>query len=1035
MAQEINSEKVESFLRCAKIRDLARGRHNLHSILERSGKSWLPWLADWQPILADSADPDMALNNLERLLDDPANNSVLQELLRAHPEASKTLVALLATSQFLSDTLALQPSALKILEHPLRYTPTKAELIKELLTEVDKLFEDSAVLRAIRAYRARQMLRIGTNDIIRDRPLEEITADISTVAEAAVEVCLHLATQTITKRFGEPVAFGGSPGRAVVLAFGKLGGDELNYSSDIDLMVIYEQEGKANRLDITLEEFYSRVTTEMLRLLTAFPAAYRVDFRLRPEGKRGPLVRSLASTLSYYDTLGRTWERQALIKVRPIAGDLALGERFLTAIEPYVYRKYLSHGEIQEIKAIKRKIEQRAQRQGESLSDVKAGVGGIRDVEFAIQFLQLLNGGDLPQVRQRNTLLAIQALTTAGCLTSTEGQLLENSYRFLRKTEHRLQLLSDLQTHHLPERGEDYRRLALRLGFSDQPHKAEKQFRKTLQEMTKFNRTTLNHLLHDAFQDQAKAEPEADLILLPEIEPDTAKLVLSRYGFRDIASALNNLQQLAREPIPFLSTRRCRHFLAAIAPQLLKALSETPDPDMALTNLEKVTASLGAKGVLWELFSFNPPSLKLYVELCAWSPFLSQILTSHPGMIDELLDSLILDQPRSLEELRNELTELCRGADPQLVERTLHSFQNKELLRIGVCDILEKRPLRETLAALSDLAEVILGQIVAIQFNLLSQRLGAPCLDETAEPCRFVLLGLGKFGGREISYQSDLDLVLIYEVDGRTRLLRTGTTNVHFFSELAQAVIKALSHLGPMGRLYQVDMRLRPTGKSGTLAVPLAGFRSYYAGGQSQLWERQALTRARVVFGDSQFGETVLSAVHEATYGPTWQPEMADEILEMRNRLEASRSERDIKRGMGGIVDIEFLVQLLQLAYGKSYSGLDKPNVWDSLQALCERKLLTEQEYNEVKDHYEFLRKIESRLRIVHNQSQDELPESAADLNKLARRLGYASVSHPSANGEPQNDAVEEFQRDFRQRTTRIRQFLLSKLNQVRMMH
>jgi glutamate-ammonia-ligase adenylyltransferase len=455
---------------------------------------------------------------------------------------------------------------------------------------------------------------------------------------------------------------------------------------------------------------------------------------------------------------------------------------------------------------------------------------------------------------------------------------------------------------------------------------------------------------------------------------------------------------------------------------------------MALTNLEKVTASLGAKGVLWELFSFNPPSLRLYVELCAWSPFLSQILTSHPGMIDELLDSLILDQPRSLQELDAELSELCRGAEAQLIERTLHSFQNKELLRIGVCDILEKRPLRETLAALSDLAEVILRRVIGMQYELLSQRWGVPCVGETCQPCKYVFLGLGKFGGQEISYQSDLDLVLIYEADGRTRTIRNGTlqsalsaphsestNNLHFFSELAQAVIKALGQLGPLGRLYQVDMRLRPTGKSGVLAVPLDGFRDYYLGGQGQLWERQSLTRARVVFGDSPFGKIVLSAVYEATYGPSWQNEMADEVLAMRNRLEASRSERDIKRGIGGIVDVEFLVQLLQLAYGKTHPGLDKPNVWDALQALHQKELLTSKEYHEIKDHYEFLRKIESRLRIVYNQSQDQLPDHPAGISKLARRLGYEP--------KDQSDSAAAFQADFQRRAARMREILLAKVS------
>ena len=677
----------------------------------------------------------------------------------------------------------------------------------------------------------------------------------------------------------------------------------MNYSSDIDLMYIYDAEGMTHGKRITSisnDEFFGRVLTEIVRLLSAHTdrgQAYRVDLRLRPEGQRGPLARSLASTLSYYDTLGRTWERQALIKLRPVAGDLRLGNEFLRAIEPFVYRKYLSFAEINEIKALKRQIEQKTSRAGASQSEVKTGHGGIRDIEFTIQFLQLLNGGELAEVRQRNTLLAIHALERVGCLTDQEYQILDDAYRFLRKTEHRLQLLFDLQTHRLPDNQEELRKLALRMGYGpegrkDKAHPTDVEaasdlpagpepppksppvpeetpapgstpkidlkdpltaFLDDYREKTSLDRQILDHLLHQAFHSEnGKFEPEADLILNPNPDPESLRTVLGGYGFRDVQAAYNNLTQLAQESVPFLSTRRCRHFLASIAPHLLQTLAETPDPDMALVNLEKVTATLGAKAVLWELFSFNPPSLRLYVDLCAWSEFLSEILIRNPGMIDELLDSLVLNQPRSLEDLSEELAELCHGAaDPDPI---LHSFKDKELLRIGVRDILGKDTIRETTVALSDLAEAILVQTALLQSPPLLKRFGVPYLAEgprQGQASRFVLVGLGKLGGRELSYHSDLDLLMIYEGDGRTgppagasRFERYELTdNFHYFTELAQRVIKVAGVLGPMGRLYQVDMRLRPTGKSGALVIPLTEFRRYYEEGGAQLWERQLLTR------------------------------------------------------------------------------------------------------------------------------------------------------------------------------------------------
>lgn len=1016
MTSENLTPQLATFLHASGIRQFDRGERNYLALEKHLGvERLLRWLPLWQSLLASSADADMALNNLERFFSNAESVTLFETLQHEHPDAIDTLISLFSTSQFLSDTLVTQPAAMAMLGLPLQRTPTTAELIAELQAEVDAGFEDSHVLRSIRQYRARHLLRIGINDIIRDRPLEELTADIADVAEAAVSVALHTAERQVRRRFGEPRTADGRPGQVVVLAFGKLGGHELNYSSDIDLMVVFEEEGQTTgKLSVTLEQYYSRVITEMLRLLSASPAAYRVDFRLRPEGQRGPLVRSLASTLAYYDTLGRTWERQALIKVRPLAGSIELGEKFLRAIEPFVYRKYLSMAEISEVKAIKRKIEQRAEKQGDEVRDVKTGYGGIRDVEFVIQFLQLLNGGELPLVRHHNTLHAITALLRADCLTPTEGEILERGYRFLRRTEHRLQLLSDLQTHHLPERTEELRRLALRLGYHDQSLPAEQQFQQDFRHATSFNRKVLNHLLHDAFPEPTQLEtPESDLILLPE-EDDKASEILERYGFHDTTTAMRNLQLLSEESVPFLPTRRCRHFLASIAPKLLAALAESSDPDLALTNLEKVTASLGAKGVLWELFSFNEPSLKLYVDLCSSSQFLSQILMSHPGMIDELLDSLVLDQPKSLSELQSELAELCRGAEPQLIDRILHSFQNKELLRIGVQDILGKRPLRETLAALSDLAQVILQFIVKQEERAMRKRWGVPELLSSPRECRFVLLGLGKLGGREMNYQSDLDLVLLYEEDGQTRN-PTGeaTDNVHYFSELAQRVIKAVSQHGPLGRLYQADMRLRPTGKSGSLVVPVTRFRNYYAEGAAQLWERQALTRARIVVGDPEFDPIVTAAIHDAAYHPAWSSAMVEEITTMRKRLEASRDAGDLKRGIGGIVDVEFLVQLLLLKYGREYPSICQPNIWDALAALRETKLLDNITADAITHHYDFLRTLESRQRIVQNQSLDSLPVSQDDLIKLVRRLGYKQ-------GEA-TEAVAQFKQELARRTREMR--------------
>lgn len=1100
------------------LRDPDRGRRNLAAIAGHLGDGFadlLPPLTRWLP---RSPDPDLALNNLERVLARPAGRAQLGSLVEGRGRTLDTLLRLLGTSQFFADVLAADPESLELLRGPagtrarVPPPPEVGELRAQLRAGVDAATDDAGVLRAFRRFRRRQVLRIGVNDVVRDRPLEEVTRDISRAAEAAVQVAVEHALNNLTARFGEPVTGDGSPSRLTVVAFGKLGGEELNYSSDVDLMFVHDADGDTRgRRSIACGDFYGRVVTEVIRLLSAHTPdgqAYRVDLRLRPEGKRGPLVRSLASTLSYYDAMGRTWERQALIKARPVAGDPGLGCEFLQAIEPFVYRKYFSFSEINEVKALKRTIERKARDAGGDDRDVKTGRGGIRDIEFAVQFLQLLNGGDLPAVRERNTLLAIRALAEAGCLTGQEAQILDETYRFLRKTEHRLQLLFDLQTHRLPADADELRRLALRMGYREsrpaslrpggaavsshgwsaaepletnvneteapkgrpdrapvlepaapaglsisgstgpgvsplaidgRPSGAKTEgpspqarrpeldeipteplltakpllvdpldaFLHDLHSKTDLNRVILDHLLHQTFQggDEDPAAPEADLILDPNPDDAAVTAVLNRYGFRDVRGAYQNLAQLAQESVPFLSARRCRHFLASIAPRLLREVARTADPDQTLTNLEKVTASLGAKAVLWELFSFNPPSLRLYVDLCAGSQFLADILVNNPGMIDELLDSLVLNRPRTLAELRAELAALCANAAD--VRPILHSFQDKELLRIGVADLLGKTPEAATAAALSDLAESILSQVAALEWPEAAAKFGAPRLAD-GRPCRWVVLALGKLGGRELSYHSDLDLVFVYEGEGEAPAGKQAdqTDNRQFFSDLTRRIIRAAAGHGPLGRLYAVDMRLRPTGGSGSLAVPLAEFERYYAGRGAQLWERQALTKARAVVGEPAFRSAVEAAARRAAYDRPCGPEVVDEVRAMRERIEAGHA-RELKRGAGGLVDVEFVVQLLQLRHASGRPELQSSNTREALDALHVAGLLTAAEHADLRAGYDFLRLAEGRLRGATNRASDELPGDPAGLAQLARRLGY--------------DAEESFLADLAAHTRRVR--------------
>jgi len=995
----------EPWLRGLGISDVSRALENLRRIAEGGLTRDLfagvcDQLAEHLPALSD---PDMALNNLERFVAAALNPLSLGSLFERDRQALPILLEIFSTSQHLSDLLIADTAGYDLLRMTEGQPVRRETLVEELNAEVAMLPDDAAVIEALRRFKRRETLRIAYGDIIRDQRLETVTQQISHLADAIIDAAVSSTRRKLAGRRGTPRGPSGEQARFVVLGMGKLGGCELNYSSDIDLIFLYDHDGRTDgERPVSNIEFFDQLARGVVKLLTERNDqgfAYRVDLRLRPEGDLSPMVRSVESALQYYDVLGRTWERQAYVKARPVAGHLDLGREFLAQLAPWIYRRYLGLADIAGIKALKRRIDHRTEKDGEDTSNVKTGRGGIRDIEFVIQFLQLLNGGDLPELRTGNTLTAISRLEDAGCLTRQERSILEENYSFLRKIEHRLQIMFDLQTHVLPDTPDEMRRLAIRMAYGGRSHNgAREAFETEYRKVTALNRKILDHLLHDAFGDDAAAEPEVDLVLDPKPSEEKIQAVLGKYGFVDVPSAYRNLMALATEKIRFLSTRRCRHFLAAISPELLEAIGATPDPDATLVSLEKVSDSLGGKGVLWELFSFNPPTLKLYVELCASSPYLAGILTSNPGMIDELMDSLVLNKVPTLGDLRTMLADLTRAAED--LDPILHSFKNTQQLRVGVRDILGKEDIRATTGALSDIAETCLERIAQVEYAKLAEKMGQPTIEtgpDADRPCELVILGMGKFGGRELNYHSDLDIVFLYEADGHTVQLKrsrrdTRTSNQHFFSELGQRIIKVASRLGPYGRLYEIDPRLRPTGRSGALATTFARLAEYFSSGDAQLWERQALCKARVVYGSDGAAAAAESAVCEAVFGRGRSPDDADAIRQMRLRLEEASTPASLKRGPGGIVDVEFLVQMLQLKYGVDDRDLRVPNTLEALERLHDAGRLGDDDFQWFDASYQFLRTVESRLRLMHTTSRNKLPDERTELDKLARLVGCAGA-------------------------------------------
>ncbi len=1006
------------------LRNTARARDNLVRIASAGVTLDLmavicEQLAEHLPRLSDA---DMALNNLERFVQATRSPLSLAALFERDRQALPILLRIFSTSQHLSDVLITDGESYDLLRATEGRPVHRDTLVAEFCNEIQALAGEPAVMAALRRTKRRETLRIAYGDLIRGQRLQVVTEQISYLADTILEGALLAAYRKLQETRGVPRTASGERARFVILGMGKLGGTELNYSSDIDLICLYEGEGTTDGpRSISNDEFFQRLVRELVHLLTTPTEAgivYRVDLRLRPNGQQGPLAYEVEQALQYYDKMGRTWERQAFVKARPVAGDLDLGREFLERLRPWIYRRYLGVADITGIKALKRRIEQRTINDKADHREVKSGHGGIRDVEFTIQFLQLLHGCEAPELHTGNTLKAMDQLERIGCLTPQERSLLETNYQFLRNIEHRLQIMFDLQTHVLPEEPEELQKLAIRLGYADKPERtALEAFRSDYRRITAENRKILNHLLHHAFHDDEETRPEVDLILDPDPPPEQIEAVFSRYGFREPQRAYQHMQALATERIPFLSTRRCRHFLASIAPALLREIARTPDPDGTLVALEKVSDSLGGKGALWELFSFNPPSLHLYVDLCASSSFLSSILISNPGMIDELLDSLMLDKLPRLQTLRATLAELCRAAED--LDPILHSFKNAQLLRVGARDILGKEDVAATTAALSNVAQVCLEQIADREYSRLIPKLGQPQFSSgprAGEPCGLVIVAMGKFGGGEISYHSDLDIIFLYEQEGNTvATTRTAspTSNQHFFSQLGQKIIKTTTFLGPYGRLYEIDARLRPTGRNGPLSTSLQEFSRYFASGEGQIWERLALCRARVVYGSPEATAATEAAIAKAALDHPFGPDDVRAIREMRTRLEESASPSNLKRGAGGIVDVEFAVQMLQLKYGRENPGLRIPGTFDALAALEEAGHLSADDAEFFCKSYRLLRRVENRLRLIYGSSRDDLPSEPEERDKLARQLDYA-------DGAALTDELERVTAQTRERFNRL---------------
>lgn len=978
-------------------------------------------------------DPDLALNNLERFNQSVLDRRFLLGLLRDNPRILHLLLTIFGSSQFLGDILIRHPQLFEWLLEPgiIRRPKRKEDLSEEARQVVSAAPTLERKWGALRRFKVQEILRIGLQDLLGRQSLAGITEELSNLADVILETAYQICRAELGGRHGLPEIADDSGRRRecafVILGLGKLGGRELNFSSDIDLVFVYEGEGETAGIPGTGGERLGRIgNQEFFRKLGEMLVKgvgetspeghlYRVDLRLRPEGRSGGIVSSLRACEVYYESWGQTWERQALIKARPVAGDPALGGAFLRMVVPFVYRQYLDFAALDEIRAMKERINLAVREDRRARRNVKLGYGGIREIEFLVQGFQLLHGGKNPWVREANTLRGLHRLAGLTLLADADYEVLVRAYIFLRNLEHRLQILHDRQTHTLPESPGELATLARRMGY--QPPEHPDPAASLLAEYERH--TSAVRALYDAFllavapRGEEPAEETADPLTLffsADLPAEQLRSHLASGGFEDLDRALRNLQAI-REGQPFAHhPPQARRALSRLAPALVAALRGVPDPDLALTTFERFIATVAARTTFLTLLADTQGLLTLLVRLFGTSEFLSATLLHHP----ELLDALLTPEPAARhgrERVSADLQRALAAAETGSARLdALRRVKKAEELRIGLQDILDRGDATETHSALTHLAEACLEAALLMAERDLADRFGTP------DPPGFAIVALGKLGGMELSYASDLDLVFVYRGEGTT----TGPepiSHTEYFSKLADRIIKILTSITQEGAVYRVDTRLRPGGQKGELALPLQAFETHFVR-MAELWERQAYIKARPVAGDPALGGAFLAQTHRFVYESPKLADLGERIQAMRHRMETERGGgaskgAHVKLGSGGIVDIEFLVQYLQLRHGRTHPDLRTTGTLKALRVLAGEGLLLPEDAAVLEESYRFLRRVENRLRIVADLSVNTLPAAPGKLEKLAKRMGYRPQGEASAR--------DRFLADYTEHTGRVR--------------
>lgn len=897
-------------------------------------------LCDRCHIIPVQIDPERADLFLADILDKASSStgaSDLRRLLETRSDVNDCLKGVLSNAPYLRDLALANPERL----YQILTQPPEVRLARLISDARQTSAENEAgLMRDLRLLKQDLALTLGLSDIAGAIDLDQVTGALASFADAALTAAIRFCLTDLGSKGKFEPCDPGEPEKGsgyIVLAMGKHGASELNYSSDIDLIVLYDPDKAPLSANAEAPVEFVRITRRLVKIMqdrTAEGYIFRMDLRLRPDPGATPLAMSIPAALVYYESLGQNWERAALIKARACAGDIEAGNAFLTEIVPFIWRKYLDFAAIADVQSIKRQIHMHKGHGSIAVAghNVKLGRGGIREVEFFVQTQQLIAGGRNPELRGRRTLEMLDGLLEAGWIKEDARAELREAYVFLRAVEHRIQMLNDEQTQLLPKDDEGLKRVSNLMGFESRG-----SFEDAL--LAQFGR--VQHHYSELFEDEPALASEIGNLVFTgdDHDPDTLE-TLARLGFRHPATAADIVKAWHFGRYPATRSTKARERLTELHPALIGALAATDNADAALLAFDGFLAKLPAGVQMFALLRSNPQLLNLLATVMGAAPRMAETVSRRVHVLDTVLDPAFFGAMPSVDEFREGLDRtlaLSRFYEEALDRARI--FAQEQQFLIGLRLISDTLGADKVGHALARLAEVVVDRVLTQVAAHVRESHG----DITGG--NFAILAMGKLGGREMTASSDLDLILLYETpenakqsDGKRPLAVS-----QYYARLTQRLVTALSAPTAEGSLYEVDFRLRPSGNAGPLATNLAGFVAYQKN-EAWTWEHMALTRARVITSSSEeFSQKITSHLRGTLASKRDPKKLADDVRTMRARIEKEKGTKDVwdlKQVAGGLVDIEFLAQYLQLVHADKYPEVVAQGTEEALQNLRGHGLL-----------------------------------------------------------------------------------------------